>query len=200
MIIDSHAHFVPQTLLEEIRDVISSFPSIKLVKFENSFGFSFSNSPSTRPVNIKLSDKSSRLSWMDNQLIDLQVVGGWLDMFGYQIPIDEGIKWSKLINKHLKSFCDTSNNRFIPLATLPMQNGKAAAQLQIAIEIVQSTFDLLGLRRGQHRAVQHRAEQKQWRQQTQGAPHCAGVSFFVKPGVSQNRVRNFRLPGSPPLG
>ncbi len=129
MIIDSHAHFVPQTLLEEIRDVISSFPSIKLVKFENSFGFSFSNSPSTRPVNIKLSDKSSRLSWMDNQLIDLQVVGGWLDMFGYQIPIDEGIKWSKLINKHLKSFCDTSNNRFIPLATLPMQNGKAAAQL-----------------------------------------------------------------------
>ena len=39
MIIDSHAHFVPQTLLEEFRDVISSFPSIKLVKFENSFGF-----------------------------------------------------------------------------------------------------------------------------------------------------------------
>ena len=27
----------------------------------------------------------------------------------------------------------------------------------------------------------------------------SAVRFFVKPGVSQNRLRNFRLPGSPPL-
>ena len=129
MIIDSHSHFVPQTLLEEIKDVISSFSSVKLIKSDNNFGFSFSDTLPTRPVSEKLSDKSWRLAWMDSHSIDVQVVGGWLDMFGYQMPVEEGINWSKLINKHLKSFCDQSNNRFLPLGTLPMQNGEAAAKV-----------------------------------------------------------------------
>jgi len=27
---------------------------------------------------------------MDEQRIDRQVVGGWLDMFGYELPAEEG--------------------------------------------------------------------------------------------------------------
>ena len=129
MIIDSHAHFVPPRLLDAIRDMNSQFPSIDLIKGEdNSFGFSFAGHKSTRPVSKLLSDTDGRLDWMNTNGIDMQVIGGWLDMFGYEIPADEGQRWSKLINHHLKEFC-TENPRFLPLASLPMQDGKAAAKV-----------------------------------------------------------------------
>ena len=129
MIIDSHAHFVPPRLLDAIRDMNSQFPSIELIKGgENSFGFSFAGHKSTRPVSKMLSDTDGRLDWMNTNGIDMQVIGGWLDMFGYEIPADEGQRWSNLINHHLKEFC-AENPRFLPLASLPMQDGKAAAKV-----------------------------------------------------------------------
>ena len=129
MIVDSHAHFVPPRLLDAIRDMNSQFPSIELIKGgENSFGFSFAGHKSTRPVSKLLSDTDGRLDWMNTNGIDMQVIGGWLDMFGYEIPADEGQRWSKLINHHLKEFC-AENPRFLPLASLPMQDGKAAAKV-----------------------------------------------------------------------
>ena len=129
MIIDSHAHFVPPRLLEAIRDMDSLFPAIELIKSNNdSFGFSFAGHKPTRPVSKMLSDTSGRLDWMNTNGIDVQVIGGWLDMFGYEIPADQGQRWSELINHHLKEFC-AENPRFLPLASLPMQNGKAAAKV-----------------------------------------------------------------------
>ena len=49
-------------------------------------------------------------------------------MLGYEIPADEGQRWSELINHHLKEFC-AENPRFLPLASLPMQDGKSAAKV-----------------------------------------------------------------------
>ena len=92
MIIDSHAHFVPPTLLEEIADTAADFPSLQLVPYDTGFGFSFAGSKPTRPVSPLLSNASARLDWMDQQQIDRQVIGGWLDMFGYQMPVEDGIK------------------------------------------------------------------------------------------------------------
>ena len=129
MIIDSHAHLVPPDLIEEIKDVSSNFPSIEVISSDKSVSFSFSKNKSTRPISHKLSDIQERINWMDKQNIDMQVVGGWVDMFGYQIPAEEGIIWSKMINRHLKNFSDKSNSRFLSLATLPMQDGKAAAMV-----------------------------------------------------------------------
>ncbi len=129
MIIDSHAHLVPPDLIEEIKDVSSDFPSIEIISSDKSISFSFSKNKSTRPINHKLSDVKERINWMDHQNIDMQVVGGWVDMFGYQIPAEEGIRWSEIINRHLKTFSDKSNGRFLSLATLPMQDGKAAAMV-----------------------------------------------------------------------
>ena len=51
MIIDSHAHFVPPALLEEIADTAADFPALELVKYDNGFGFSFAGGKVTRPVN-----------------------------------------------------------------------------------------------------------------------------------------------------
>ena len=101
MIVDSHAHFVPQSLLAEISDTAADFLELELVKHDNGFGFSFAGSKPTRPVNPSLSAVAERLDWMDQHKIDHQVVGGWLDMFGYEMPAEDGERWSRLINKHL---------------------------------------------------------------------------------------------------
>jgi aminocarboxymuconate-semialdehyde decarboxylase len=128
MIIDCHAHIVPPALLDAIRADRASFPSIKLIEEGGSLGFSFSGNKPTRPVSKPLSDIAARLAWLDTNKIDRQVVGGWLDMFAYEIPVEEGLRWSRLINTHLARLA-REQPRFIPLATVPLQDGARAAEV-----------------------------------------------------------------------
>jgi aminocarboxymuconate-semialdehyde decarboxylase len=128
MIIDCHAHLVPPSLLDAIRSQAKNFPSIRLIEEGGSLGFSFAGGKPTRPVSKPLSDLPARLQWMDAQKVERQVVGGWLDMFAYETPAEEGVRWSRLINTHL---ADAARNepRFIPLATVPLQDGALAAEV-----------------------------------------------------------------------
>jgi aminocarboxymuconate-semialdehyde decarboxylase len=128
MIIDCHSHLVPPSLLEAVRKEAGSFPSLRLIEDGASVGFSFSGGKPTRPVAKPLIDVAGRLAWMDAQGIDRQVVGGWLDMFGYELPAAEGERWSRLANEHLKAQGD-NERRLIPLATVPLQDGGRAAQV-----------------------------------------------------------------------
>ena len=128
MIIDCHAHLVPPSLLDAIRADKAKFPSIRLVEDGGSLGFSFAGNKPTRPVSKPLSDIAARLQWMDAQKIERQVVGGWLDMFGNELPAEEGTRWSRLINTHLAAAAK-EQPRFIPLATVPLQDGARAADV-----------------------------------------------------------------------
>src|SRR4051794_9900109 len=125
MNIDGHAHLVPPSLLEAIRAQAQDFPSIRLME---DGGFSFAGGKPTRPVSKPLSDIAARLKWMDGQKVDRQVVGGWLDMFAYEVPAEEGARWSRLINAHLAQTAK-SEPRFVPLATVPLQDGARAAEV-----------------------------------------------------------------------
>jgi aminocarboxymuconate-semialdehyde decarboxylase len=49
-------------------------------------------------------------------------------MFGYELPADEGLRWSRLINAHLAGLAK-EQTRFIPLATVPLQDGARAAEV-----------------------------------------------------------------------
>ncbi len=128
MIIDCHAHLVPPSLLDAIRAARADFPSVKLIEEGGSLGFAFAGNKPTRPVSKPLSDIAGRLQWLDTNKIERQVVGGWLDMFGYEIPADEGVRWSRLINTHLFKIAK-DQPRFIPLATVPLQDGARAAEV-----------------------------------------------------------------------
>jgi aminocarboxymuconate-semialdehyde decarboxylase len=128
MIIDCHAHLVPLELLEAIREHATAFPSVRMIDQDRSLGFSFAGHKPTRPVSKPLSDVAARLTWMDAQNVDRQVVGGWLDMFGYEIPAEEGLRWSRLINQHLAEVAKRQP-RFVPLATVPLQDGARAAEV-----------------------------------------------------------------------
>ena len=128
MIIDCHAHLVPPSLLEDIKSQAAKFPSVRLIEDGASIGFSFAGGKPTRPVSKPLSDLPGRLKWMDEQKIERQVVAGWLDMYGNDLPAAEGAVWSRLINEHLAQTAK-AEPRFIPLATVPTQDGKLAAEV-----------------------------------------------------------------------
>jgi aminocarboxymuconate-semialdehyde decarboxylase len=128
MIIDCHAHLVPPSLLDALRAARAHFPSVKLIEEGNSLGFSFAENKPTRPVSKPLSDIPARLKWLDENKIERQVVGGWLDMFAYEIPAEEGMRWSRLINKHL-AIASREQPRFLPLATVPLQDGARAVEV-----------------------------------------------------------------------
>jgi aminocarboxymuconate-semialdehyde decarboxylase len=128
MIIDCHAHIVPPALLEAVRAEKANFPSVKLIEDGGSLGFSFAGNKPTRPVSKPLSDIAARLQWLDANKIERQVVGGWLDMFGNELPAEEGTRWARLINAHLAKAAK-DQPRFIPLATVPLQDGARAAEV-----------------------------------------------------------------------
>jgi aminocarboxymuconate-semialdehyde decarboxylase len=79
-------------------------------------------------VSKPLGDIAARLRWMEKNGIDRQVVGCWVDMFGYELPVAECTAWADLINEHLAAAAK-AQSCFVPLATVPLQDGAAAAEV-----------------------------------------------------------------------
>jgi len=133
MIIDVHAHLAPPDLLAAIVREQAKFPSVRVIEEGGSLAFAFAGRKPTRAVSKPLSDLAARLAWMDREKIDRQVVGGWVDMFGYELPGVEGEAWSRLINDALITVAK-AEPRLIPLASVPMQDAtRAAAVLKAAM-------------------------------------------------------------------
>lgn len=134
MIVDCHAHLVPPDLLAAIRKDAAKFPSVLQIEDGGSLAFSFSGGKPTRPVSKSLSDIPARLAWMAKNGIDNQVVGGWVDMFGYELPSAESEAWSRLANECLLAAAKAEPH-FVPLATVPLGDGaRAAAVLKDAVK------------------------------------------------------------------
>ena len=135
MIVDCHAHLVPPELLTAIRKDAAKFPNVRLIEDGASLAFSFAGAKSTRPVSKPLSDNAGRIAWMDEQAIDKQVVGGWVDMFGYELPGAEAEAWARLANEALLAAAKVQP-RFVPLVTVPLGDGaRTAAVLKDAIKV-----------------------------------------------------------------
>lgn len=133
MIIDCHAHLVPPDLLAAIRNDAARFPNVRQIEGGGSLAFAFGGGKPTRPVSKQLSDMPTRLAWMSKQGIDRQVVGGWVDMFGYELPSAEAEAWTRLANDCLLA-ATKSEPHFVPLATVPLGDGaRAASVLKAAI-------------------------------------------------------------------
>ncbi len=128
MIVDCHAHLVPPGLLAAIRKDAAKFPNVRLIEDGGSLAFSFAGAKPTRPVSKPLSDIAARVAWLHKQGIDKQVLGGWVDMFGYELPGAEAETWSRLANDALMAAAK-SEPRFVPLATVPLGDGVRAASV-----------------------------------------------------------------------
>lgn len=128
MIIDTHAHFIPQPMLEALKKNVSKFPSVELLAENDEFKLAFAGGPLTRAISPKLRNTEQRLEWMECQHVDAQVAGGWLDSFGYELPNEEGAEWSRFMNEFLLAGAE-STSCIKALATVPLQNGILAAKV-----------------------------------------------------------------------
>jgi aminocarboxymuconate-semialdehyde decarboxylase len=128
VIIDAHAHYVPPAFLDDMASQRRSFPSVKVAEENGGLCFAFAGNAPKRPVAKGMSDAEGRRRWLAERNIDKQVVGGWLDLFGYDLPADEGADWSRFLNEHMRKGV-AGLPFFVPLATVPMQSGKHAAKV-----------------------------------------------------------------------
>ncbi len=126
MIVDCHAHLVPPDLLAAIRKDAAKFANVRQIEDGGSLALAFAGGKPTRPVSKPLSDIPARVAWMEKQGIEKQVVGGWVDMFGYELPGAEAEAWSRLANECLRAAAK-AEPRFLPLATVPLGDGARAA-------------------------------------------------------------------------
>ena len=126
MIVDTHAHFVPGALLEALKGSRRLFPSIAVTSEGSGTKLAFAGAAPTRPVSPKLINLDQRRDWLAAQKIDCQLAGGWLDIFGYELPSAEGADWCRFVNEHMiKAAAALPALR--PLACVPLQSGALAA-------------------------------------------------------------------------
>ncbi len=128
MNIDIHAHFVPQSLLDELVGGKHAFPSVKSAGEKNSIRVTFNQEEPKRPVLTAMSDIALRKRVLEEQNIDRQVVAGWVDLFGYTLPAAEGADWARYFNEHMLKGVKALDH-FVPLATVPLQSGALAARV-----------------------------------------------------------------------
>jgi len=128
MIIDTHAHVVPRSLIETLRAEHRIFPSVRVIPEGGTSRMAFADEAPTRPISPRLSNLEDRRDWLTRQKIDRQVVGGWTDVYGYELPGEEGADWARFLNEHLRKDADALP-ALTPLATVPLQNGVLAARV-----------------------------------------------------------------------
>jgi aminocarboxymuconate-semialdehyde decarboxylase len=126
VIVDIHAHYIPQKMLDALASGRVSFPNVQVLHDGDSYKLAFAGGTPTRPVMPKLRDAGMRHGWMRENGIDMQVTGGWLDSFGYELPAEEGAAWSRYLSESLLEA--TGDTAFLaPLASVPLQDGRLAA-------------------------------------------------------------------------
>jgi len=126
-VIDVHAHMVPLRLIEQVHRGELNFPDIEVTTHESTYRVAFNGGAPTRPIAPGLSDLGKRVNWLDQNGIGRQVVGGWLDIFGYDLPAQEGAEWSAALTDALHQMA-VEESRLTVLGTVPLQDPKRAAE------------------------------------------------------------------------
>jgi aminocarboxymuconate-semialdehyde decarboxylase len=126
-VIDVHAHLVPVRLIEQLHRGEINMPNVEVTPHESTYQVSFNGGPPTRPIAPGLTDLARRTAWLDENSVDRQVVGGWLDIFGYSLSPEEGADWSDMLTSSLQEVA-AQDSRLTALGTVPLQDPKRAAE------------------------------------------------------------------------
>jgi aminocarboxymuconate-semialdehyde decarboxylase len=128
MPIDIHAHYVPPQLIDAIaargKDI-----GVRLVPSNGAppalhFDYGFK----VRPFFPRLIEPvAARRDWLDEQGIDLQIVGTWPDIFGYGLALDACVAWHRMLNDTLAAWCVDTSDRFAWIGSVPLIDAEASA-------------------------------------------------------------------------
>src|SRR5437660_10844796 len=128
MIIDTHAHVVPASMLDALRREARLFPSVRLHEDDATPRLAFAGGAPGRPIQPRLFDLAQRSDWLKQSRVDHQLVGGWTDVYGYELAGEEAADWARFYNVHMQRDA-AALSALSALATVPLQNGALAAQV-----------------------------------------------------------------------
>jgi aminocarboxymuconate-semialdehyde decarboxylase len=174
-IIDVHAHVVPRELLADLAVGRVRFPNIEVSAHEATHVVAFGGGKPTRPINAGLLDPDKRTEWLAAQGIGRQVVGGWLDIFGYSLPPAEGADWAALLTQAIADVAD-ADERLIGLGTVPLQDPGRAAEALVALREAGMPGGMIATRAGE-RELDDPAFTPFWE-----AADQTGAVIFLHPG------------------
>lgn len=124
--VDCHAHAVPGAFLEDLAAGRVRFPHVEVTPHGQSHVVAFAGGTPTRPIASGLTDAGRRAKWCADQSLDRQVVGGWVDLFGYELPAAEGADWSRALTESLQDEA-AGGEHLVALGTVPLQDPEVAA-------------------------------------------------------------------------
>jgi aminocarboxymuconate-semialdehyde decarboxylase len=135
MVIDVHAHYVPQRLIAEISRHGASLGVTALNSTNTPPALQFDYGFKVRPFFPKLVESADeRRAWLASRGIDRQVVATWPDIYGYGLSRAQCATWHRLLNETLAEWCADNARQFSWLASVPMPNvDDAVAALEWAM-------------------------------------------------------------------
>lgn len=137
MPIDAHAHYIPPAMLDmlegEARQLGVSFvKDVPACTCALHFEYGLKLRPFPAPL---VEPAGARLSAMDRQGVDRQVLSAWADAFGYGLPKEKCVKWHRRLNQAMASLVAEAPDRFSFLASVPLPHAaEAAEELRYAME------------------------------------------------------------------
>jgi len=128
MPVDIHSHYVPPQLIAAI-GARGKEIGVALVKSgEAQPALHFDYGFKVRPFFPRLVEPvAQRHAWLDEQKIDLQLVGTWPDIFGYGLARDACVAWHRMLNDTLAEWCADNAARFAWIGSVPLVDAPAAA-------------------------------------------------------------------------
>jgi aminocarboxymuconate-semialdehyde decarboxylase len=125
--VDVHAHHVGADAIERIRDEGADH-SVRLVTHEAATRVEVAGRLSGQPLFSRLGDVRARLSWMDAEGIDVQLVSSWMDLSGYDLDGPSGRWLAGIQNDSVAALAAAHPDRFRAAAAVPLQRPDLAVR------------------------------------------------------------------------
>lgn len=126
MTYDVHAHCIPPAFREWLEESGRDH-GLAVVEASGGTCVRFNDRYTTGPLRDSLGDMPARIEDMDGMGVDVQLLAGWIDLTGYDLEPASGESYARAHNDALAEHASLNTDRFLPLATLPLQNPSAAA-------------------------------------------------------------------------
>jgi aminocarboxymuconate-semialdehyde decarboxylase len=124
--IDIHAHGVPKPFLEEVKR--TRLGGVDVATADGGYVVTFPGCAPLRPAAGIMLDFTQRLTWLDTQGMQQQLIGPWLDVHGQQLPQADGQAWVRQLNDAMVESMASSSGRLLAHATLHLAEPSAAAR------------------------------------------------------------------------
>lgn len=140
MVIDIHAHCIPAGFRQWL-DNNGVRVGAEVVDGAGGQCLQFRNGPRTGLQFgwESLTDVSTRLAEMDRMGIDVQVLSGWIDLTGTEVPANTALEYSRVHNETLAGVAAATPDRFRTVGTAPLQTP------DVATAVLEHAMDELGM-------------------------------------------------------